>query len=440
MRHNIKRILTTLFGTPWLITREALEGIAEIALGEGDIETARLAREEKREALLTLPGAELPGTAGRLIDGVAVLELDGPIYRRADMFQEISGATSLESLARELRAANENPAVRAIVLNINSPGGSVNGVQEFAELIRRNPKPIHAFAGGLCCSAAYWIGSAAKTLTVGRTALVGSIGVISIYVDESEKNEREGRRVYQFRSSQSPRKNLDPASEDGRGAEQLILDGICTAFIESVARFRGVSPAVVAETFGQGGVVLGDESVRLGMTDRLGLLDDLIHDLNSKHPASAKGGQIPHSSTTTEQPTMNQDPKKPDAPDHPSGTGGIDPNSDDAQLYMLEGEDRERKRIRTIFESPAFKGIRSAIGDKYFGMIFDDCASAEKIVWEVMESQERLTADLRDGLREDAAAVDAVGEDPDAEEGDAKARDEALIQAMLAGASERGAA
>jgi predicted ATPase len=89
--------------------------------------------------------------AGRVRDGIGILDVLGPIFPRADWLTDISGATGVDQMARDFTTLVEDPAVRAIILNIDSPGGAVNGVTELAGMIReaRARKPIVAFVNGM---------------------------------------------------------------------------------------------------------------------------------------------------------------------------------------------------------------------------------------------------------------------------------------------------
>ena len=121
-------------------------------------------RQGDPEALEARLGRPLDNTrAVSIRDGVAVIPITGPIMRYANLFTRISGATSTQELATDLQTALDSPQVRAIVLNIDSPGGEASGINELADMIHasRGKKPIKAYVGGTGASAAYWIASAA---------------------------------------------------------------------------------------------------------------------------------------------------------------------------------------------------------------------------------------------------------------------------------------
>lgn len=257
---------------PWAIQPETLATIAAIARREGE-------GAEAVEARLGRPLQNARSVSMR--DGVAVVPVTGPVFRYANLFTEVSGATSLEMLARDFTTANDDPAVSAIVLNIDSPGGQANGIAEFATMVNRASKRVVAYVDGNAASAAYWIAAAADEIVIGKTGMVGSIGaVLSIDPARSKKG------VLEIVSAQSPKKRPDVATEEGRAQLQAMVDKLAQVFVEDVAAYRGVGVETVLADFGQGDMRLGAEAVGLGMADRVGTLEDLIAELAAMHNAS----------------------------------------------------------------------------------------------------------------------------------------------------------
>lgn len=256
---------------PWLIQRESLETILAIAQRYGD-----------PEALQARQGRPLDNTRTvTMRDGVAVIPITGPIFRHANLFSEISGATSTDVLARDIQTALDNPYVRAIVLDIDSPGGEATGINELAGLIHagRKLKPIKAYGGGTVASAAYWLGAAADELIIDSTALLGSIGVVMSYLDTSVRDAKADVQRIEIVSSQSPDKRVDPATDEGRAKVQSTVDALEEVFVASVARHRGVSVDKVLADFGRGGVLVGAAAVKAGMANRIGSLEAVIAEL-----------------------------------------------------------------------------------------------------------------------------------------------------------------
>src|SRR6185295_35537 len=118
---------------------------------------------------------------------VAVIPIMGTISHRAEAMQAASGGTSTEKLSQRFAQAISDPKVRGVVLDIDSPGGTVAGTPELAAQIRaaRGSKPIVAFANAQAASAAYWLGAQADEFLVTPSGEVGSIGVFATHEDQS---------------------------------------------------------------------------------------------------------------------------------------------------------------------------------------------------------------------------------------------------------------
>lgn len=263
------KILEVAVAERWAMTEPWVRTVLEIAGRENpSIEAveARLGRKMDNSRSVTVR------------DGVAVIPVTGPIFRRANLFTEISGATSIEVLAQDFTSAIENGAVKAIVLNVDSPGGTVNGVHEFAEMVhaaRGKGKPIVAYVGNMAASAAYWIASAADEIVGDDTAAVGSIGVVAVIPDPSKKTTKDLEIV----SSQSPKKRLDMSTDAGKSEVQKEIDALADIFIGRVARNRGVDSDKVMASFGEGGMKLASDAIAAGMMDRRGSFEGLISNL-----------------------------------------------------------------------------------------------------------------------------------------------------------------
>jgi signal peptide peptidase SppA len=213
-------------------------------------------------------------------NGVASIPIEGPIFRRANLFTEISGGASVEIIARDLNKALDDQSVRAVMLVIDSPGGEVNGINELADMLyaARGRKPITAYVEGVGASAAYWIASAADEVVADATAALGSIGVIMTMRDPSKTSARD----IEFVSSQSPNKNPNPATESGRSQIQSIVDSLADVFVSTVARNRSVSRETVLSDFGQGGILIGQKAVDAGLADRLGSYEQVLAELSDR--------------------------------------------------------------------------------------------------------------------------------------------------------------
>lgn len=213
-------------------------------------------------------------------DKVAVLPLMGVLESRQSLIGYLTGGTDLAAFADEFRAALADPSVSAIVLLIDSPGGTVAGTIETADLIfnSRGKKPIVAIADTMAASAAYWIGSAADKLLATPSAEVGSIGALSVHFDESGALEKAGIKPTIIRSPalKAEFSGLEPLSAEALAYEQDQINRIHMKFVAAVARNRGVSPAAALTGFGGGRMVDADQALRSGMIDSIATLPQAI--------------------------------------------------------------------------------------------------------------------------------------------------------------------
>lgn len=268
MKKKPDRVLSAIYEQPWAITPEWFETIANIAERQND------------EALFTKRGEnrqETPSVEYRE-DGVAILSIIGPIVRYASIFSEVSGLTSIEKVSKDFQSLIDDPSVKSIVLNVDSPGGQVHGINEFSELVfqSRDKKPIYGYTGGNAASAGYWIITSAGEVWTDTTAWLGSIGVVIGLKNQSSD-------TLEIVSTNSPKKRVDPSTKDGR--EELLkrVDALAEIFIRTVARNRNVEESKVLSDFGQGAVFTGEKSVSLGMADKIGSLEGLISFLQNKN-------------------------------------------------------------------------------------------------------------------------------------------------------------
>lgn len=270
-------------GRPWLITSEALDTVMSVADRQGDV-----------EALEARLGRSLDNTRNVTVrDGVAVILVTGPIFRYANLFTEISGATSTQVLATDFQAAFDDPAIKAIIPVFDSPGGEATGINELGDLIynMRGRKRVVAYVSGMAASAGYWIASAAEEVVVDDTAQLGSVGVV---LSLRKREDKPGEKSYEIVSSNAPNKRPDLETEAGMAQLQARTDELASVFLDKVARNRGIPREEVNDRFRQGGIATGALAVEAGMADRLGSLESLIAEL-----AGSSASNQPRSITMT---------------------------------------------------------------------------------------------------------------------------------------------
>lgn len=273
-----------------------------------DIETGLRTYDDGSEPIFSAkPDAQTKNATGQ----VAVINLFGVVNQRAsgDISSE---SVSCERVAKSLRSAVADDTVKAIVLNIDSPGGGVYGVAELADTIfkSRGPKPIVAQANSLMASAAYWLGSAADEIVVTPSGEIGSIGVYGVHQDWSKAYDDAGVKFTLIKAGKFKAEGVDfaPLTDEAAAYMQKRVDEYYGDFTKAVARGRGVQLADVRSGFGEGRCVGAQEAVRLRMADRVGTLDDTLARLGVKTPPAPTRAAAPAAAPLAEEPAA-QDPQ-----------------------------------------------------------------------------------------------------------------------------------
>jgi len=252
---NNDRLLIEAGRTAWAILPSGLHAIlaATAPTGAQDL------------VAVTRPGPK----TGR----VAQISVVGSISRRSSIWSEWFGGASVDGLIAALRNVAADPDVKTVLLNIDSPGGTVDGLPELAAEIRtlRESKHVVALANSLAASAAYWIASQADEIVATPEALIGSIGVFTLHVDWSAFNERVGiKPTYIAAGKYKVEANPDqPLDDEARDYLQTLVEEAYSLFVADVAKGRGVSAATVRSDYGEGRVLTAKDAKAAGLIDRV---------------------------------------------------------------------------------------------------------------------------------------------------------------------------
>ena len=282
---NQQLLIAEFLATPWALMPERLNAVAAVLArwsrntpASEDvmqrIAADRSAREARRQSNQVNGGG-----AG---NGIAVLPLYGMLTQRGNMVDDVSGpgSVSTQQFAASLRQALTDESVSQILIDIDSPGGSVYGVAELADEIisARAQKPVIAIANSLAASAAYWIGACASEFYVTPGGEVGSIGVWQAHQDYSKAMDEAGVKTTlisagKFKVEGNP---YTPLDEDAQAFMQSRVDDYYAAFTKAVAKGRGVSIAQVRDGMGQGRVLGAEAALASNMVDGIASLDDVV--------------------------------------------------------------------------------------------------------------------------------------------------------------------
>jgi signal peptide peptidase SppA len=257
---------------PWLITTDAMQGMVAQAVAFFD---ARIQLPEPtRNALLSV------------VDGVGIIDLHGPLMRQPDLISSLLfGATDMDLVTAAIAEAVARDDVKSVLLDINSPGGTVNGTPELAQAVAdaAKLKTTYAFSAGQMCSAAYWIASQCDAIYATHSARVGSIGVMLPFIDSTEKFRSEGLKVEVFAAGKFKGMATPgvPLSEEQRALIQSDIEEIATDFKTAVlARGRKIPDAAM-----EGQSFSARNAQRLNLAGMAKSRDEVIARLRSMHTA-----------------------------------------------------------------------------------------------------------------------------------------------------------
>lgn len=278
-------ILRAVANHPWAILPEKMHEILAVlahrAAGH------HFTPEEIQAAIGREPGEPTASQKG----AVAVIPLRGVIAHRLSAMGESSGGMSAERFAQMVNQAAANPSIGSIVLDVDSPGGTINGVSEAAEAVfkARESKRVVAVANGAMASAAYWIGSQASEIVAVPGVLdrsIGSIGVFMVHEDLSAHLEREGIKVSLIKAGKHKAaiNPFQPLTAEQIADLQASVDAAYGTFVKTVARGRGVGVADVRNGYGEGKALNAHDAKEVGLIDRIASMDDVIGKLVGRKP------------------------------------------------------------------------------------------------------------------------------------------------------------
>ncbi len=303
MMNDLPHIAARVFGAPLMLARPKLDVLLSFlgprltgACGE----------------TLALGGENAPGDDEDLqitSDGVAVVPVFGTLVTRSSYLAALSGLTSYAEVGQNIEIAFADPSARAVLLEIDSPGGEVGGLfdlcDKIAALKAQYVKPLWALAHEGALSAAYAIASNADKIVLTQTAEVGSIGVVAVHVDESGADEQAGLAwnfIYAGERKVDGNPH-EPLADRAREEIQADVDGLYAAFVALVAKNRGLQAETVRGT--EAGVYRGASALDVRLADAVMSREAALAALGSS--ITSTFSQL---STNRKDKLMNAEPQK----------------------------------------------------------------------------------------------------------------------------------
>lgn len=224
-------------------------------------------------------GAATPAQRGKTAPAapptVAVIPIHGMIAQHPQ-----SLGISVDEIGAQLAGALNNPRVDAILLDIDSPGGTIDGIPELGAKIAaaRAVKPVTAFANSFIASAAYWLASQAEEIVVTPSGMAGSIGVYQLHEDWSQKLASEGVKIRAISAGKYKLEGAkwEPLDPDAEAFIQQRVDEVYGWFVKAVASGRRDTQANVRNGYGEGRMLGAAQSVKANLADRVGTFEDAV--------------------------------------------------------------------------------------------------------------------------------------------------------------------
>lgn len=265
-----QKVLIEALGRPWFIDPMAAQHYASIVHQLVTGQATSFEEEPVKEFtyIVNAAGQKIASIADANDNGVAVINLRGAVMK-----YDYCGAAGTQSIMKALEQANANPSVKGIVMQIDSPGGAVDGTQQLANAVKQSGKPVVAYINGTMASAAMWIGSAAATrISSSNTDTIGSIGTMASWKDYKGYYEQQGVKSHEVYASASTHKNLAFREATEGNYDALIktsLDPLNNEFINSI---KGNLPGVDESVF-NGSHYIATEAKKKGLIDKIGSFD-----------------------------------------------------------------------------------------------------------------------------------------------------------------------
>ena len=368
---QLLRLASRVFNTPLLVLPATALTIAAVIAGRSGLETedfgalaGGFAPEASRFVGTPQGARDAEGDlrwAGYNVtpDGVGIVPIVGELVNRGAYVGASSGLVSYEGVQQQLRAAAGDPKVNALLLDLQSPGGEAVGAMETAAAVRAiaATMPVVAVVNGMAASAAYAIASGASEIWTVPTGISGSIGVVMLHVDQSEKLAKAGVKPTLIFAGDHKvdGHSLGPLPDGVQADMQAKVDQFYGLFVDAVAAGRpGMDADAIRAT--QARTFIGQAAVDVGLADHVGTFDDALASLKARRSSAIPAATPP--AATPKGSTMSDTPPNPPI---------------DAAAERHAAAAAERERVKAITSCEEAKGRE----DLAAHFAFDTAMSAE---------------------------------------------------------------
>lgn len=281
-------------------------------------------------------------------DGVCTINVSGALTKEETFYTRFFGGTSTDAVVKEIAEAEADPAVKAILLNIDSPGGQAAGMVDLFSAVANTAKPTAAYIGSIGASAAYWTAAGADQIFAGPLSIVGSIGTYMVVPDTSKAAAKAGVKVNVVSSGGMKGAGVPgtKVTPEQLADVQRVVNSINSHFIDGVTQGRGMSRARVAE-LADGRVHVGAEAKELGLVDGIGTVADAKKYLKENMTINSAADIRKHYAAFAAE--IESDAKAAAKAEHEAAVKAAEVKAHE------EGVKMERERFKMLAECPTFK-------------------------------------------------------------------------------------
>lgn len=316
MQRNLPHIISQATNAP-LLLEPAYARVFFCALGResgiGSLQIPQNLENLDRAGMELVTGNYMSGDKPRarfyqVVNGVAVLPVSGTLVHKLGGMRPFSGMTGYDGITARLQQAMDDPDVKGVLLDIDSPGGQGAGAFDCADMIYRlgEQKPVWALANDQSCSAAMLLASACQRRLVTQTSRIGSIGVVMAHTSYAGQLEQEGIDITLIYSG-SHKVDLNGTQalpENVRADYQQKMDDARLMFAEKVAQYTGLSVDAVMAT--EAAIYDGQAGIDAGLADEMVNAADAVTVMAAALKSKSRGGNMPELTATEAATQENQ--------------------------------------------------------------------------------------------------------------------------------------
>lgn len=388
-------IAEQVFGRPLLIQQTAMEAVLHALAprmgfqANGQAPELRPLMASNASMLGMTSGTYADGGYYVMPDGTALVSMVGKMANRLALMDAISGGmTSYASIERQLALALKDPDVTRIVMEVDSPGGTVAGAFDFADRVyeSRGSKPIIAAPSEMAASAAYLVASAADEIVLPQTAMVGSVGVVIALLNREKAMQKAGLAMtYIYAGEKKVDGNPYQALPDRVRAElQDEIDATYALFVDRVAKYRRMSADAIRAT--QAGMFTGQKAVDAGMADRVDSFANVV-----KTPRRFAATSSPRSGQVVQSQENQMTDAEKAAADKAVAEARTAALAEGQAAGAKAGASAERARIEAILSHPEAEGRADSAKHLAFKTEMDAAAATSLLATMPKVKQEAAT-------------------------------------------------